>query len=141
MFDKCIDDRISIWHNFRSSLTNDTDPLDSTIKFWKNAPFVPFNHKIDRFDRAKWPTPWEIIVYNKYDDFTKALMIGWTLKLSEKFKNSLIELKTIIDIDTNINYNIICINNDQILNFSDSEVVQINNLPKTIFIDYNIELI
>jgi hypothetical protein len=140
MFDKTVDQRLSLWYAFRSSLENDSEPLASTWNFWKNAPFIPFNHKIDRYNNNIWPTPWEIIVENKYDDFTKALMIGWTIKLTERFKNNCIELKSIVDNTKNTYYNIVCVDNFWVINYSDIGPVKTDLLPKTIFIEYLIEL-
>jgi len=140
MFDKSIDQRLSSWYAFRSSLENDNEPFISIWDFWKNAPFIPFNHKIDRYNNTIWPTPWEIIVENKYDDFTKALMIGWTIKLTERFKNSCVELKSIVDNAKNTYYNIVCVDNVWVINYSDMGPVNADLLPKTIFIEYLIEL-
>lgn len=141
MFDKDIDQRFSSWYNFRQSLINNDNPLKSVNDFWKPAPFVPYNHKIDRHNQNFWPTPWEIIIENKYDDFTKSIMIGWTLKFSEKYKNSCIELRCLVDNIENTYYNVICVDNEWILNYLDGDPIRVEELPKTIFIEYLIELV
>ena len=140
MFDKNIEQRLSLWYNFRSSLNSDLEPLESVWNFWKSAPFVPYNHKIDHYDNSKWPTPWEILVDNKYDDFTKALMIGWTLKFSQRYKNNLIELRLLVDNTKNTYYNVIAVDNEWLINYSDNGPIKLDLLPKTIFIEYLIEL-
>jgi len=65
-------------------------------------------------------TPWEIIENNKYDDFTKALMIGWTLKLTNKYKNSKIELKTLVDSNRTREYNLIYVDDSWVINYNDN---------------------
>ena len=140
MFDKDTDQRLSIWYNFRSSLAEEIKPLESVWNFWQAAPFVPYNHKIDHYDQSNWPTPWEIIVDNKYDDFTRALMIGWTLKLSERYKNNFIELRTLVDNTKNAYYNVIAVDNEWLINYSDNGPIKLDLLPKTIFIEYLVEL-
>jgi hypothetical protein len=140
MFEQDVDQRLSLWYKHRLSLNNDPKSLESVINFWKSAPFIPFNHKIDRYNSSIWPTPWEIIVYNKYDDFTKALMIGWTLKLSEKYKNSTIVLKVLVDTSNNLTYNVISVDDKWILNFVETKIITTDNLPASIFIEYFNEL-
>lgn len=140
MFDKSIDQRFSVWYKFRQELNQEENPLASIWNFWKSAPFIPYNHKIDHYDKSKWPTPWEIIIENKYDDFTKAVMIGWTLKFCDKFKNSQIQIWPALDNVKNTYYNIVCIDNEWILNFSDDGPMNIDSLPKTISIEYVIDL-
>jgi hypothetical protein len=140
MFNQDVDQRLSLWYKHRLSLNNDSKPFESVINFWKSAPFIAFNHKIDRYNSSIWPTPWEIIVYNKYDDFTKALMIGWTLKLGEKYKNSTIVLKVLVDISTKLTYNVIVVDDIWILNFSESSIITAEDLPETIFIEFLMNL-
>lgn len=140
MFDQDVDQRLSLWYKHRLSLNNDSNSLESVINFWKSAPFIPFNHKIDRYNSLIWPTPWEIIVHNKYDDFTKALMMGWTLKLSEKYKNSIIILKVLVDTSNNLTYNVISVDDKWILNFCETKIITTDDLPDTIFIEYFNEL-
>lgn len=140
MFNKSTDDRISSWAQHRASLNETTTPFLAVWEFWKDAPFIPYNHKVDPYHHKSWPSPWEIIVENRYDDFTKALMIGWTIKLSERFKNSKIELRTLVDIPNNSVYNIILVDEKIAINYSDSGPVHTVSIPDTLSVENIIEL-
>lgn len=132
MFDLDTDSRISVWVDHRRSLDNAVDPLQECWEFWKSAPFVPYNRRVDPFFQRSWPTPWEIIADNKYDDFTKALMISWTLKLTERFKNSKIEIKSFVDSSVARQYNCVFIDNEWIINYDDYTPVHSSKLSKDI---------
>ena len=81
MFNLEVDDRLSAWAALRRQVEQSDAPFDLVWEFWNKSPFVPYNHKIDPYYQASWPSPWEIIVDNSYDDFTRALMIGQTIKM------------------------------------------------------------
>ena len=131
MFKLAIDDRLSAWADLRSRLETDADPLTTADNFWRHAPFVPYNHKIDPFNPHYWPTPWEIIVENKYDDFTRALMIAYTLKYTKKFSESKIEIHTLVDKDNNIQYNIVSIDEEWGINYAQSGPIQMKKVPSS----------
>ena len=135
MFTESIDNRLSDWVSHRRELDSSENPLQDVWDFWSHAPFIPYNKKIDPYFQKNWPTPWEIIVDNKYDDFTKALMIGWTLKLTKKFRDSKIEIKTLVDVDTPREYNVVCIDDEWALNFDDNGPI----LMKTISSHFRLE--
>jgi len=130
MFNQSVDDRLSEWIKHRQELDCSNDPLQEVWDFWNQAPFTPHNRNIDPYYQKSWPTPWEIIKTNKYDDFTKALMIGWTLKLTKKFKDSKIELKTLVDDNRTREYNVIYIDNSWVINYNDNgpiSAVEVNS--------------
>jgi hypothetical protein len=140
MFDLPADERLSSWVQLRQNLEISNTPFEDVVEFWANAPFVPYNRNVDPFNQRSWPTPWDIIVENKYDDFTRALMMANTLKLSTRFKNDSITIKTMVDSSQNKSYNIVIINEEKILNYIDNEVVNIKNLPLTFLLENLIEL-
>jgi hypothetical protein len=105
-----------------------------------DAPFIPYNRRVDPFNPRAWPTPWEIIVDNQYDDFTKALMMGYSLKFTQRFSNSAIELRTYIDKSKNLNYNIICVDDSWAINYKDNEPVLLKNLPDSFLVENLIEV-
>jgi hypothetical protein len=140
MFDRSIDDRLSAWMWLRSQVNDAPDPLLEVWDFWKRAPFVPYNNKIDPYHQRSWPTPWDIIVENRYDDFTKALMIGWTLKLSDRYQNSKIEIKTLVDNAKTRQYNIVCIDEEWMINFSDDGPETMEKFPHLFLLENLIEL-
>ena len=140
MFHKSVDDRLSDWAAFRKTLDTSLTPLEDVSEFWKLAPYIPYNNKIDPFNQKGWPTPWDIIVENKYDDFTKSLMIGWTILLTNRFKNSKIEIKTLVNDQKTCYYNVVCVEDEWAINYSDNGPVPLKNLPESFFIENLIEL-
>jgi len=140
MFDLPADNRLSAWVQLRQNLEISNTPFEDVVEFWANSPFVPYNRNVDPFNQRSWPTPWDIIVENQYDDFTRALMMANTLKLSTRFKNDNIMIKTMVDSSQNKSYNIVIINEEKILNYIDNEVVDIKNLPPTFLLENLIEV-
>lgn len=140
MFQKSIDDRLSEWADFRKRLASSTTPFEDVWEFWKQAPYIPYNNAIDPFNQKSWPTPWDIIVQNKYDDFTKAVMIAWTLRLSEPFKNAKIEIKTLVNDRKTCYYNIVCVDDSVAINYSDNGPVSCESIPDSVFIENIVEL-
>lgn len=140
MFKKSLDDRLSSWAKFRSNLSTSDDPLSEVCKFWNEAPFIPYNKNIDPFNPTSWPTPWDIIAYNKYDDFTKALMIGWTIKYSNLYRNSIVEVKTFLDKSKPAQYNVIFIDSKWVLNYINDKPIIADSFPDNLFLENLIEL-
>lgn len=129
MFLKSPEERLSIWKNFRDSVEVSLDPLLAVMEFWHKAPYVPYNNQIDPFNQPACPTPWEIIIHNRYDDFTKALMIAWTLKYTARFGKSNIQVRSIVDNIQNLQYNVVCIDDKWILNYKENVPVTVENIP------------
>jgi hypothetical protein len=129
MFDLEVDDRLAAWADLRKSMDSSSDPLQTVIDFWSAAPFHAHNHEIDPYYSQSWPTPWDIVVANKYDDFTKAVMIGYTLLLTERYKNSSIQIKTLVDSNFKRLYNVVYVDDTWALNYDDTKVVSVNNIP------------
>jgi hypothetical protein len=140
MFKLNVEDRLSAWIKHREELDNIEDPLQAVWDFWHQAPFIPHNRNIDPYYQKSWPSPWEIIAENKYDDFTRALMIGYTLKLTKKFKHSKIELRTLVDITQPREYNIVYIDENWMLNYDDEGPVSVKNFNNSFKIENLIEL-
>ena len=129
MFNKSLDTRLSTWLEFRKSLEESETPYEDVHEFWRQAPFIPFNKNIDPYHQSSWPTPWEILEHNRYDDFTKGLMIGWTLKLTNKFQSSNIELRTVVDKVRFREYNLVYVDNESVLNYLDTGPVEPESIP------------
>jgi hypothetical protein len=140
MFNQSVDQRLTEWVNHRKRLDEVEDPLQEVWDFWHNAPFVPHNRNIDPYFQRSWPSPWEIIAENKYDEFTRALMIGWTLKLTNKFKNSKIELRTLVDNVRPREYNLVYIDEDRVINYSDNGPVNVSDIIGQFRIENLVEL-
>lgn len=140
MFNRSLEERLTNWLSLRQELDQSPIPLENVWEFWKQAPFIPHNRNIDPYYQKSWPTPWEIIAENKYDDFTKALMIAWTLKLTKRFSNSPIEIKTLVDTARAREYNIIYIENKWALNYSDNGPVPVSEVEEYFKIENVVEI-
>lgn len=140
MFNLPTEDRLSSWAEFRARLEDSVDPLTEVFEYWRAAPFVAFNNKIDLYNQRSWPTPWEIIVHNKYDEFTKALMIAYSIKCTRKFADSPVEIRTLVDSKLNRLYNVICVDHAWAVNYGDIGVIHMDELPKDFLIENIIEV-
>ena len=140
MFDLSLDDRLSAWASFRQTIETSKNPLQDVVDFWSTAPFTAFNHNIDPYYQASWPTPWEIISENKYDDFTKAVMIGYTILLTDRFANSQIQIKTLVDTAGRKLYNSVYVDDKWVLNYEDLKVVPADNIPSLYSLENLVEL-
>ena len=141
MFDKSPDERLSLWSDLRRNLTTADDPLQLTAEFWSAAPVVIHNPKVDPYNPKSWSTPWELIYDNKYDDFTLALMIGYTLKFSERFKNDRIEIKTMVDSQRTKLYNLVYVNDTVILNYAPNEAVTAQEIDDSLYLENLVEVV
>ena len=129
MFQNSYDKQFTIWKKFRNKLEGSDSPLEDTIKFWAMAPLV--NKHLDPYRVDTWPDPWQIIKDGKYNDLTINLMIGHTLKLTKRFNDSQIEIRTYLDTANKTVYNTCCIDN-KILNYHYGEVVDESELPEEV---------
>jgi hypothetical protein len=132
MFELSIDDRLTHWAGLRLALETSETPIQDVWEFWKDCPFVPYNKQIDPLNRRLWPTPWEIIADNTYDDFTKALMIAWSLKITKRYADHYIEIKVLIDREHNRQYNVVCVENSWAINYSDNGPISMKDLPDSL---------
>lgn len=140
MFKKSPEERLSIWSEFRKTLNQCNDPFNAVSLFWQDAPRILFNYKVDPFNRKSWPTPWEIIVENKYDDFTLALMMGYTLKFTEKFKDSTIEVKTMVDYSKTKLYNLVFVDGEFVLNYDKNNAIKAADIDQELYVENNVDI-
>lgn len=90
MFDLSGNDRIAEWKQFRNNLDNSLNPFQDVIDLWSKAPFV--NDFLNPLDASSWPDPWHLILDNRYDDLAISLGIAYTLKLTTRFMDEVIEI-------------------------------------------------
>jgi hypothetical protein len=140
MFNQSVDKRLESWLAHRTQLEQSANPLQEVWDFWHTAPFVPHNQQVDPYHRQSWPSPWEIIAENKYDDFTRALMIGWSLKLTKRFCNSAIVIKTVVDNQNSKEYNLVYIDNAWVINYDDNGPISVDSLCESFGLENLIEL-
>ena len=140
MFNLSPDERLSAWSEHRHSIDSSPNPLEALIEFWDHPPYVPFNRNVDPYNQRSWPTPWEIVIENKYDDFTKGLMMAWTLKLTDTFKDSKIEIKTYTDAHRARQYNLVCIDDKFVINYTDNGINAPSDIPESFQLENLIEV-
>ena len=126
-----LDSRLESWLNLRKQVDQSLDPFRDVIDFWNKVSLTAHNHLIDHYYSGNWPTPWEIIETNRYDDFTKAIMIGYTLLLTEKYKNSDIQIRTLLDKQHNKLYNVVYVDDLYVLNFCDNGAISPDEIPES----------
>lgn len=137
MFDKKFEDRLRVWHDFRATLSNDPDPVQSAIDFWNRAPETTRN--IDPYDSVSWPSPWQMIEENAYCEYTRTLAVAYTLKLTDRFIDWQPVFKVGIDKSQSRLY-YMCSINDSVLGVDLEKSVHITQVPKGIHIQKIIEL-
>lgn len=123
-----VDQQLSAWINLRQQLDKIDNPLQAVIDFWKEKYTTAYNKSIDPYNQRSWPSPWDIISENVYDDFTIAVMIGYTLLLTEKFAKSNVQIKTMVDKDQTKLYNLVYLDDEYVLN-CDLEPIKAQNIP------------
>lgn len=133
-----VDERISLWRQFRDSLEDHPDPFQATLDFWQQAPTT---HKdLEQFHPQAWPTPWELISKNRYCPVAIPLMIAWTLKLTTRFTESSVSIKISIDHTTKMYYNLVFVD-DYVINTIDGSVVRTGELSSTIVCQNVVEIL
>jgi hypothetical protein len=140
MFKKSPDERLSEWKSLRDNINSSDDPLNVVAEFWSQAPLIPYNRHIDQYNPKSWPTPWEIIVDNQYDDFTLGVMIGYTLKLTEKFANSKIEIRTMVDENRTKLYNLVYVNDSIVLNYDKWKTIKAQEIPDSFLLENLVDI-
>ena len=56
-------------------------------------------------------------------------MIGYTLLLTEQYKNSDVQIKTLVDTEFKRLYNVVYVDDTWALNYDDNKVVPASNIP------------
>ena len=123
-----VDQQLSAWIDLRQQLDKIDNPLQAVIDFWREKYTTAYNKSVDPYNQRSWPSPWDIISENVYDDFTIALMIGYTLLLTEKFAKSSVQIKTMVDKDQTKLYNLVYLNDECVLNY-ELEPIKAQDIP------------
>ena len=95
MFDLYSTDRLTEWKNFRDRLEHSERPLQDLVELWSRAPFV--NLYLNPSNPSSWPDPWKLILDGKFDDLAISLGMLYTVKLTERFKDSHCELRQTLE--------------------------------------------
>lgn len=135
--DTSIDSRLTQWREFRTQLEVSKDPLQEVQDLWRSAPIV--NKYLETWNVQHWPTPWELLKENRFCPIAIPLMMGWTLKLTERFKKDDVLIKICIDHTTQMYYNITVISNT-VLNYETNKAVSMEMLPDSLHVQYQRQL-
>jgi hypothetical protein len=117
-------DRLTEWKKFRDSLESSQDPFMDVAEFWATAPFV--SHYLNPQTPQTWPDPWKLLIDGTFDDLAIVLGMLYTLKLTERFKDSLCEICEFNDNDEKRYF--LIVDNSSILNFEYRSVRHRNDL-------------
>jgi hypothetical protein len=135
-----VETQLDDWIKFRQSLAESANPLEEIADYWCRIRLIQYNHNIDPYYPASWPNPWQIISEGHYDDLTVAIMIGYTIKLTERYKDSKVEVRIQVDQDRTKVYNLVYVDDTYILNFDRYKVIKAQDIDDSFFIENIVEL-
>lgn len=110
------EDRLAAWSELRSNCEELPllDQLNQIAEWWGHAPRV--KHAVHWHDQENWPTPWELLADNNYDELALALGMSYTILMLEDI-NTTVKLVHAKD-DTASEYYIVQVDNGKyILNY------------------------
>ena len=67
-------------------------------------------------------------------------MIGYTIKLTDQFKDSQIEIRTMVDSSRTRLYNLVYVDNQYVLNYQQDSVSLVQEIPEAFFLENLVEL-
>ena len=129
MFDKKYEERLQLWHDFRSQLETSLDPIQDTIEFYKTAPLNSI--AADAWTQDSWPNPWELLEENNYCAFVKILAICYTLQLTDVLSQASYEIHITRDNENSETYYLLFVN-DIVIGFNGDTHVHRSKLPNTL---------
>ena len=135
--DTGVEERITLWREFRNTLEDCKDPYTKTLEFWNTAPRTP--KYLNQYNSQEWPTPWEVLKENRFCPVAIPLMIGWTMKLTTRFIKVPVLIKISIDIRTQRYYNLVQVENT-IIDYENNSICISRELPDTIVCQEVVEL-
>lgn len=133
------DERLREWKSFRDQIGKQSldSACQSVTHLWSYAPYI--NHYLDHNRNTsliKWPDPWTLLYENSYCDVAKALGMLYTLYFTNHRPD---DIKLIIYKDNKNRevYNLVSLAQGKyILNFSFNEVVNKEQLPNNLIIQF-----
>jgi len=128
MFNKPYEEKLKLWADFRTSLEQESDPIQAAIDFYSQSPKTSLN--ADPWDRDSWPTPWELLSDNEYCDFTRVLGICYSLQLTDCFKGSKFEIH--ICTHASRGYVFLLAVDNQIIGWEEDTYVDYSQLPESV---------
>lgn len=92
-------ERLIFWRQFRDHLENSTTPLMDVTQLYKLCPLT--HTKTNFFDRSTWPMAWNLIEKNDYNSVDRLLGMWYTLRLTDRFARSNIDLSQCVEKNPN----------------------------------------
>ncbi len=126
MFDVHGVDRLAKWKEFRLQLEHSQTPLEDVAVFWSRAPFV--SSYLNPQNPQSWPDPWHLILDERLDDLAITLGMLYTIKLTQRFMDSVCEIHMSMS-QKEYNYYLV-IDNMHVLNLEYGAVTAICELAK-----------
>jgi len=123
--------RLSDWTEFRNYLETCDDPYVETHKYFQKFPKIKVY--TDPYDRATWPTPWELVEENNFCPFNVILGICYTLQLTDRFSKVDPTISIAVDNSNKIVYYLLYFE-DKVYGFSEDGWIPELNTPKTLMI-------
>lgn len=125
MFDVHGVQRLTEWKKFRDNLEISPNPLQDLALFWSKAPFV--SDYLNPEDPAKWPDPWHLVLDERLDNLAIALGMLYTLKLTQRFMDSVCEIhKSMSPNGSNLYF--LLVDNQYVLNYRYREVIDVQEI-------------
>lgn len=121
--------RLQEYAKFREDLETSTDPIQTVIDKYEEAPTVSIN--ADPWDRDTWPSAWQLISENEYCEYCKILGMCYTLQLTDKFKDEQFEIHIVIDRNNNDRMYLLYVG-DIVLGYYYNSYIHKDELPDTI---------
>ena len=127
MFDAHGIDRLTKWKEFRNTLEVLDDPLQAVVDFWNKAPFVsPY---LNPQTPKSWPDPWHLVLDEKLDNLAICLGMLYTLKLTQRFMDSVCEIHmSMLSKDREHRYFLVI--DDKVLNYEYGEIQSVDCLSE-----------
>jgi hypothetical protein len=92
-------ERLIFWRQFRDHLENSSNPIKDVLQLYKLCPLT--YTKTNFFDRSTWPQAWNLIEKNDYNSVDRLLGMWYTLRLTDKFVRSNIDLLLCVEKNSN----------------------------------------
>ena len=110
------EETLQSWVQLRHDCENKPleEQLNQIAKWWGHAPRI--NYAIHWQDKENWPTPWELLADNKYDELAIALGMSYTILMLENI-NATVELAHAKDNIASDNYIVLVDKRKYILNY------------------------
>lgn len=132
MFDKNFENRLALWREFRDSLEEAEDPIQTAIDFYNNAPLVSI--QADPYSPDTWPDPWQLLQENVYCNFVKILAICYSLQLTERFADATFKIQVTRDRE-NSETSYILLLDDICIGYEFDRAISCEELPSTMTVE------